>query len=512
MSARSHFRRAVGPAAGLLLALLAVWAVSAAGADLQPPLSVQWTFSMGSRPSNTTVPLIQGDRVYVSHGGSLYCLEVRTGAERWNFSPDDGGVTTSALGWRDLVIVGCDNDRVYALKAQDGTTAWESTCAGRVCPDPVLVDDLVVLAAKNMVYGLEPASGSVRWASSCTSAISFGPVTDGSMLYFLCQDGSVQSIDAAQKRYRWRAVTPVGSRTFTPTFGGRRVIVAGGRRIAAVARSGAVSWDVELPSGIAGAPAVAGDTLYIPGADGQIYTLRAASGAEQRAAPLKVDGPVTAPPLVTGNTVIAGTGTGLLYGLERESGAVRWVYRCRAPEQAPSDAARFGIYAPLVVQDGNLYCLTGMGDLFCFSGAAPDWAGPNFSDFEPEPGAAISGADPVVLTFAATDEGTGIDPGSLQASVDGRPVEIDFDEPSGVGTIGLDSVADGPHLVKVSARDFRGNASSMQWSFLTDASIAAVTAQTPQATRRATSRTRSTGTRGARGGTRGGARRGGRGR
>jgi outer membrane protein assembly factor BamB len=187
---------------------------------------------MDPDPTNTTTPALRGDRIYFTHLGVVRCLDARTGAEKWNFSPDEAAsVITSPVPWENLIIVGATDACLYGLDAADGHKVWERTCAGSISPDPLILNDLLMIGAEKMVYAIQPSTGQATWICSLTSTAKHGPVTDGSMLYFLCEDSSIQCVDATAGRYRWRSQFTSGPRTFDPIVARRRVILASGTLI-----------------------------------------------------------------------------------------------------------------------------------------------------------------------------------------------------------------------------------------------------------------------------------------
>ncbi len=468
----------------LILAVSALLCVLAGAAsdiassdDVSPPLAVQWAFSLGEDPWDVNRPRVVKDRVYVTHAGVLRCLDNITGGEQWNFSPENAAVTTSPCVWQDIIVVGATNATVYALDANTGDPVWERICAAAVSPDPLLLNDVILVGAGHMVYALTPASGEASWICSLTSAAKAGPISDDSMAYFLCQDGSIQCVDATQGRYRWASSILTGPRTFRPMIAGQRVVVASGNRIHGVARSGSVAWTAEMPAGVGATPVLVDDTLYVPCVDGRLYTLYARSGAPRHHVVYQVDHSLTSSPVVTDTVVAVGSAEGLVIVLAADSGQVRWVYRCRNPDQPPNEGAQHGIYAPLVIADGSLYCLTGGGNLYRFSASAIDQGGPVFGDFEPEPGSAKPGGQYIVPACSIADDGSGVDPSSISALVDGSPVPVSFDLTTGVVALRGSVFPDGSHIVKVLAADYQGNETSTEWSFLTDASILATPEQ-----------------------------------
>ncbi len=449
---------------------------------------------MDADPGGIFAPVVKGDLVFVSHDGKLRCLELQTGAKKWEFEPKAEGeeeqveqtqettstpaakssarVSTAPLVVGDLVIVGADNSQLYGLHVSDGKQAWMARCAGPIAPSPLLYGDLVVLAAQEVVYAFDPSTGKPAWVASLDSGATWGPVSDGTGVYFLCYDGSLQAVDAERGRFRWRSRAFLGPRPFPPMIAARRVLMASGSSLMAMARTGAPSWTAEMPASIGAQPVVKGDTLYVPCVDGTVLALYPSSGRDQHRKPVKVGNAATAPPLITGDVMFVGTAAALLYGADMASGEPTWAYRCRGPAQPLGVAAELGIYAPVVEADGAILCLTGGGDLFCFSPSARDSIPPSFSELKPESASALSSAEPVALTFVVVDDGSGVDARSVALTVDGNPTRVAFDPSNGVGEITFPSLPDGSHVVKVTAKDYRGNEGSVEWSFLTDKSIA----------------------------------------
>jgi len=466
MSAFSHGRSV----AVAVLCLMLMGVASLAWAGLEPPLATQWVQSMKPEPDNLSAPVVQGDRIFVVHDGALRCLDTATGGQLWQLTVKDQQVTTAPLVWQDLVIVGTDTGLLLAIKASDHTQVWKANCGGYIAADPAVIGGLLIVGAQQAVYALDPATGRPKWVTSLTSAAHYGPLTDGARLYFRCQDDSIQSLELDSGRYRWRARTSSGPLSLPPIMVDNRILVTDGATLRAIARSGLEVWTSMLPVGIGGPVTLADDTLWVPCVDGQVYTLGPTSGRTVRMPAFKVDGSVTARPLVTDTELVVGTSDSMVYVLDRATGETKWSYRCRAPEQYLDDAADFGVYVPLVTANGVLYAMDGSGDLFSFTNSAPDVAGPQFSTFDPKPGDAV-GDESVAVSVAVFDDGCGVAPDSVAMTIDGKPAKVKFDTASGVATAMFTKPPDGIHLVKATAADYRGNVASKEWSFLTDITL-----------------------------------------
>jgi outer membrane protein assembly factor BamB len=130
-------------------------------------------------------PVLAGDRVFFgsSADDKLYCLDARTGRERWAFY-SDGPIRLAPTVVGDRVFFGSDDGRVYCLRADDGKPVWQTRLGpsdrripgnGRVISvwpvrTSVLIRDGVLYATAGMfpaegvhLVALDAATGRERW-------------------------------------------------------------------------------------------------------------------------------------------------------------------------------------------------------------------------------------------------------------------------------------------------------------------------------------------------------------
>jgi hypothetical protein len=112
-----------------------------------------------------------------------------------------------------------------------------------------------------------------------------------------------------------------------------------------------------------------------------------------------------------------------------------------------------------------------------------DAVAPVLSDVRPDPGSSSSDATPVI-SVAVADAGVGVDPASVQMTVDG--LDVSAHGSFGAGRFSYTPAADlafGPHAVSVTAADTAGNRSvPLTWSFdVADETPPSVTDRTPVA-------------------------------
>jgi outer membrane protein assembly factor BamB len=173
--------------------------------------------------------------------------------------------------------------------------------------------------------------------------------TDGERVYAGSLTGVVYAVDAASGAQRWAAaVGPSDALVLRPVVrdgvvyvGLKRLTAPNSGAVAALdALTGAVRWKVDLvatdpglPSGCLGPAVFYGDMVIMSVQDGSIRALDRATGQTRWVAPRLSGLPSGAggspdnddrPLTVAGSTVVAGSTTGYLVGLDAASGAQRW--------------------------------------------------------------------------------------------------------------------------------------------------------------------------------------------
>ncbi len=256
--------------------------VTRTGADAPLP----WGHESGD--TWTSSPAIAGGVVVVGSGdGSLYALDLSTGAVRWK-APTGRRIRSSPAVSGKMVVVGSGDGRVYGFDLDTGRERWRFATNGvdfksdtfgydrkTVQASPAIAGNLVVIGARDgFLYGLDFATGTQRWVVdhqiswvNCSVAIADGAVYTGT------SDGQfVQAVDAAAGRELWRK-EKLGIVWASPTVAGPVLYVATtrGSLIAFDRASGAERWRVPLPAGSFSSPVIAGDQLLLGSDDGRVY-------------------------------------------------------------------------------------------------------------------------------------------------------------------------------------------------------------------------------------------------
>lgn len=259
-----------------------------------------WTQDLDA--PGTSAPTVRGDLVYVvARNSAAWALDVATGRIQWQLSATPtvanfgGGAGVAATS--DIAVFPFPSGEVIATFPQGGIQRWTAVISGGrlgqasaaiddISGDPVIVADRVYVGNfGGQVAALNLFDGERIWTAP---EGTLGPVWPAGNAVFLVNDlNELVRLDAATGAPVWRVQLPVAedtkSRRQQPIAAHFGPILAGGRLIVASSDGNLRSYDpasgvligaVQIPSGAASSPVVAGDTLYVISKSGQLLAFR----------------------------------------------------------------------------------------------------------------------------------------------------------------------------------------------------------------------------------------------
>ncbi|GAA0219223.1 outer membrane protein assembly factor BamB family protein [Halobaculum roseum] len=209
---------------------------------------IEWTYeTLGDIFSP---PAVVDGTVYVGGGEYIYAIDADDGTRRWWFETDDhdlfdappGGGTRNAIAVENgTAYVGSGDGLLYALDATTGAVEWRfrptavNTTSGApsITSSPAVADGAVYFAtAGDEVYSVSAADGVEQWSVSVPRSGDARPIVTDEMLYLGA--GVLRGFDRETGAERWKATA-----------------IRGGQY-----------------------PILVDETLYVPGNDGTLYTVR----------------------------------------------------------------------------------------------------------------------------------------------------------------------------------------------------------------------------------------------
>lgn len=245
---------------------------------------------------STTAPSLSSTQMVVVDGANRAVgLSLKTGRIQWQ--QRSVGASTSVLGTGSpaisggLAIVPFDSGEVQGISTSNGLQVWSQLISGSragvakntfaaLTGDPVVVGNRVYVATfAGRMAALDRRSGLRIWTSK-EGAV--GPmVVAGNSIFVVSDDRKIKRLSSADGSLIWESTLPLFKKVrrqrgnighFGPVLAGGQLWVAGSDRMlrAFNPTSGAQTQSIELPSGAASLPVVAGGRLYLILENGQL--------------------------------------------------------------------------------------------------------------------------------------------------------------------------------------------------------------------------------------------------
>lgn len=268
---------------------------------------------------------VDGDVLVQSASGQLTLVDPATGAISWTYPDEDS------------------SDRAfYATPIIEGNAAFVADYSGRV-----------------MRLTLGEGAPAEAWAVDLGAHIVATPLLEAGTLYVPTANGRIAVIDAA-----------TGSVTDTLRTSDRRIWGApalqsgtlylgdldNGSTVAINASTGDVVWEQEISGPTAADLALDGDLLLVGAFDQRLHALEVASGGNERWA-FAGDGWFLARPLVRDGVVYAVTMNGLVYAIDRATGAQVWAFEPGEGAQFRAAPVLAGDTLIVAARDGRVFAL-----------------------------------------------------------------------------------------------------------------------------------------------------------
>jgi outer membrane protein assembly factor BamB len=326
-------------------------------------------------------PAVANGAVYVGSGdGSLYALDLATGARRWRYEAGSAVTSSPAVGG-GLIFAAARDRSIFAVDATSGVRrwrivtkpdlplAWGHESGEYYLSSPTYIDGTIVVGAGDGgVYALDAASGRQKWRAQTEGRVRASPAVANGRVYVGSYDGRVYCFDLSSGALRWRYETE-GTTLKSASYGFDRrsiqssptvddgVVYVGARDgflYAINADDGKLRWRVDHKiSWVITSPAVSEHVVYAGSSDAHFAQALDSLGNERWR--FGADVPVWSSPAVAGNIVYFGDAAGRVHALDRASGAEKWMFRTGA--QIYSSPVIAGDLVIVGSTDGGVYAL-----------------------------------------------------------------------------------------------------------------------------------------------------------
>lgn len=285
-----------------------------------------------------------GNAAYLADGALVYAIDLKDGRELWHYPAKANSklsfIATPVVTPDGLVIIGSagNNHTLFALNPKDINSetnapveAWTfSEAEDHWVAAPLIVGNrLFAPNADGNLYVLnlddEQSAKKPVKVVELNGRLWAQPVTDGKRVFVTSLDHSVYAIDAETYKILWHkdlngaipGALALGSdgMLYVGSFASQleRFDPATGEHASVMDTDGWV-WNT---------PSIEGDTLYFGDLNGKFYSFNT-KDKKLNWPSVQPDGPITANPLVLGNTILVAMESGSVYEVDQEGRSKVW--------------------------------------------------------------------------------------------------------------------------------------------------------------------------------------------
>ncbi len=312
-----------------------------------------------------TSPSVHDDMVFIgSDDNKMYALNASTGERIWNYSAG-GDVTSSPAVLYGRLYVGSDDRKLYCLNETTGALLWLFQTAASISSSPCVADNIVLFGSNDMkLYCLDAETGAHLWNFTSGEKINSSPAVADGKVFFGSIDTRFYALNLSTGAEIWSRTT-IGSITVSPSVQYGRVFSSSYNTVYCYNESnGDPIWNYTAGGGIHSSPAVNDGKVYVGCNDRKMYCLNAYTGVSiWNFTTLDV---IYSSPALAEGKVYFGSNDRFIYCLNANSGQLIWSYSTGGYVRTSSPAVVSG-----VVYIASTYSNPSSGKLFAFGNNPP---------------------------------------------------------------------------------------------------------------------------------------------
>jgi len=281
-----------------------------------------WAFETDGRVVGS--PVVDAGTVYVGGADSILYAIAPGGNEGWRFEAErsiTGAPAIETVDGEQIVFVGSEDGRLYAVDAAGGTEQWRFGTEGSITASPTVhgtpAGPTVFVGSRDGgLYAVDATDGTERWRYGTDFAVQSTPavasVDDEPVVFVGSDDQQVHAVAGGEER--WTVETGGFVRSAPTVVDGTVYVGSNDGGIYAIdAATGDGDWRFGTGGAVPSSPAVAEGTVYVGSRDGLVYAIDAGGGTEQWT--VDTGQPITSSAAVTAEAVYTASANGRVYGL-----------------------------------------------------------------------------------------------------------------------------------------------------------------------------------------------------
>ena len=278
---------------------------------------LEWEIQLPDKLGFVTAPVFRNKRLYLGDiDGIFHCFDL-DGKEQWKFTTN-GEIDSSANFYKDLVLFGSQDSKLYALNADTGKVVWALETGDMVrCSITVVENRAFVAGCDGAFHIIDLDQGKEVGSVVIESPTGVTPAARGEFAFVGTEQAGFFAINWKTAKLEWKYDDPQGglpTRSIPAVSGKHVVFGASNRKVYSLnAESGQLNWSTVLKSKIVSSPVIVDGRVLVGSTDGRFYQLDLKTGKIVWEKELR-GGIIGSPAVAFGRVVIA-TDRGVVYCL-----------------------------------------------------------------------------------------------------------------------------------------------------------------------------------------------------
>lgn len=311
--------------------------------QLRPRNEVEalWTFECEDEIRGT--PIVSDGKLYVGcYDNNLYCLDADNGEFLWKYATE-GGVAATPVVDDGLIYVPSEDHRLYCLTEDNGRLVWTYYSEGPLRSSPVIFEGHIFFGSDDHhLHVVSTASGRRAWRVEAVDSVRSKPLIADERVYFGSESGDFYCVDfRGEIKWRFRAKRAV---TCSPVMNEGMLFFTSmdWTMYALEAEGGWQVWRFRMGGPSISSPVLHEGKLYVGSADGNIYAIEARNSRESWR--FETEHQVNSSPIVHEDSLYCGSVDGSMYCLDARSGRKRWRFTTGGPITGSASVAHNVLY------------------------------------------------------------------------------------------------------------------------------------------------------------------------
>jgi outer membrane protein assembly factor BamB len=250
----------------------------------------------------------------------------------YNF-PADAPINTSPAVDSGMAFFGDDNGSLYAVNVHSGAPVWQNSYPSGIDSSPAVDGGAVFFGTLgNTVKAVNELTGAGIWSTPTSSAVETAPAVSGGSVYVGTDDGTFYSLDEKTGAVQWSTKLSAAIHSSPAVDPAHSTVVVGDRsgHVTALATAtGTPVWSTLTGGPVNATPMVDNGEVYVGSLDHSEYALNGATGAVQWT--YQTQGPIVSNTILLGTRIAVGSEDGTLYYLKSTTGEVINTYSADSP-------------------------------------------------------------------------------------------------------------------------------------------------------------------------------------